>query len=178
MKNNIFSWFWGAVAFVFLAISIYITNLGSNMDKQLQTNQETLLKLQKEKYLINEEIEGLDNQKQAALIETNKSKLDKLVQDEFDLQTVGLELQEVKNEYSTLQSYLAGAGLFLTIAAIALAYAISSEPKKKKSIQLKGRKSKSKKGIYIPANQKQLARDLKQEVEKYKLDQEIKKLLR
>lgn len=61
---------------------------------------------------------------------------------------------------------MAGAGLFLTIAAIAITYSLSSKPKNK-SNQLEERRLVSGQGIYIPANQEQLARDINHEVEKY-----------
>lgn len=140
--------------------------MGSMLDKQIQSNQESLLRLQQEEYLLNQEIGGFDSKKQADLIETKKSLLDKLVQNEFEVQIVGLGLQDDKNDLTSFQSYLAGAGLFLTIAAIAITYSLSSEPKKK-SNQLEVRQLVTGQGIYIPSNQEQLARDLNHEIEKY-----------
>lgn len=166
MRKSIFGWIWGSIAFVFLLISFYSTHMGSELDKQLQSNQESLLRLQQEKYLLNKEIGGLDSKKQAVLIENKESLLDKLVQDEFAVQTAGLGLQDLKNDFTTFQSYMAGAGLFLTIAAIAITYSLSSKPKNK-SNQLEERRLVSGQGIYIPANQEQLARDINHEVEKY-----------
>lgn len=166
MRRKIFGGFWAAIAIIIGVLSWHYTNLGSKADADTQLNQVNLLLIQQKKYVVSREIESLDSTSQIDLIEAKKVQLDQLVQQEFSLQSKELELQKLKDGNATTLSYLGGIGLYLTIGSIAIAYSLSSEPKKK-PIQESGIRLVSGQGIYIPADQEQLSTDLNHEVQKF-----------
>jgi hypothetical protein len=172
-SKKFFALLWVGLAILITILSFRTTYSISILDEEIKKNKRDQLYYIKSQHWAEERIKTSMNSNET---ERDQERLREFKVELFKLDDEYLALEFEREEAQSFLSYLSGFGLFITTAAIALAYDMNTEGVttkifKKKVVTQKELKDLSlgigtSSRLYIPKNRKKLKRDLEKEIKR------------